>query len=259
MVEIRYGEQYEVTDLAGQSVMEAREQFKAEFGIPDKARARLNGGKINGDLEPDTILNDDDRLSFAVARAKAPFLIGALLLALAATGGVFAFGWINATTTLSVTAASADFAAVTANTTDLPTWTPYGFFKGSISGPKPIFHVNTFDSGYTGDVVVTVSIANADELVRCYRVLALKIDIVDSTDNIIDINGDETYPGTAADFSMLTMGNGAVDLFMYQNAADNYTVRVKSGFYISHVYKPGNWGSNYEDPVLFCEVAQMGS
>ena len=49
MVEIRYGDQYEVTDLAGQTVNEAREQFRSEFGIPDKARAKLNGSKVKTD------------------------------------------------------------------------------------------------------------------------------------------------------------------------------------------------------------------
>jgi len=85
MVEIRYGDQYEITDLAGQTVGEAREQFKAEFGIPDKAQAKLNGSKVKTNTEIDTVLYDDDKLTFAVSRGKTPFLIGALLLALAVT------------------------------------------------------------------------------------------------------------------------------------------------------------------------------
>ena len=39
MVEIRYGEHYEMADLAGKSVAQAREQYKQEFDIPDKAKA----------------------------------------------------------------------------------------------------------------------------------------------------------------------------------------------------------------------------
>src|SRR4030065_959402 len=100
MVEIRYGDQYEVTDLAGQTVCEAREQFKAEFGIPDKAAARLNGSKVKSSAELDTVLNDDDKVTFAVSRSRVPYMVGALLLALAVTGGVFAYGWVNATFTL---------------------------------------------------------------------------------------------------------------------------------------------------------------
>ena len=48
----------------------------------------------------DTVLNDDDKLTFAKSRSTGVYLIGALLLALAITGGVFAAGFINATTTL---------------------------------------------------------------------------------------------------------------------------------------------------------------
>lgn len=46
MTEIRYGEYYEMADLAGKSVAQAREQYKQEFGIPDKAQAKLNGKGI---------------------------------------------------------------------------------------------------------------------------------------------------------------------------------------------------------------------
>ena len=89
MVEIRYGEQFEISDLAGHTVSEARDHFKSEFGIPDKAKARLNGSKVKAEL--DTVLNDDDRLTFAVSRGKGAYLIGALLLALAVTGGLLSF------------------------------------------------------------------------------------------------------------------------------------------------------------------------
>jgi len=257
MVEIRYGDYNEAADLAGQSVAEARQQFRGELGIPEKATVRVNGRKVNSKLEGETCLNDDDRLTFARARGKGILMVGALLLTLAATGGIFAFGWINATTTLAVTAATSDFAAVTANTSDPLTWTPYGFFKGSISGPKPIFDVDTSTSGYTGDLVVTVSLANADELVKCYRVLALKIELVASSDNsTIDIN-ESGGSGDADDYSLLTLGNGEVNLFP-DGSAGAMTVRVLSGFYITHIYKAANWSGNYEDPVLFAEVAQRG-
>ena len=254
MVEIRYGDNYEVADLAGQTLGEARANFKAEFGIPDKARAKLNGKKVGGRAESEITLNDDDKLSFAEARGKGAYLVGAMLLALAVTGGVFAYGWINATTTLDATAATSDFAAVTENSSDALTWTPYGFFKGSISGPKPIFDVDTVTSNYSGDLVVTVSLANADELVKCYRVLALKIEMVetDNTSAVIEINEDVD---TDNNWALLTLGNGEVNMFP-GGTAQAMTVRVKSGFYITHIFKGANWGSSYEDPVLFCEVAQ---
>jgi molybdopterin converting factor small subunit len=253
MVEIRYDDQYEIADLAGQTVSEVREQFKADFGIPDKARAKLNGRKIKKSLEPDTVLNDDDKLSFAINKSKGAYLVGALLLALAVTGSIFAYGFVSASTTIDAVTFDSDFASVTVNKSDPPTWEAYGFFKGSIDGPKPIFDVDTATSGYTGDLVVTVSIANADELVKAYRALALKIDMVYSDDTLVDINEDGTANATN-DYVLLTLGNGSVDMFP-GGSADVYTVRVQSGFYATHIWGLGGWDGK-EDPQLYCEVAQ---
>ena len=252
MVEIRYGDQYEITDLAGQTISEAREQFNADFGIPEKAKAKLNGSKVKGSAEVDTILNDDDKLSFAVSRSKGAYMVGALLLALTVTGGVFAYGFVNASNTLSVTAAGTDFASVSANTGYEPTWSAYGFFKGSVSDGS-IFDIDPADS-YTGDLVVTVSISNADELVQVYRMLALKIMMYSASDNstIIDIN--ESTVGDNDDYVLLTLGNGAVDMFP-AGTTDSMVVNVKSGFYITHIWG-GGWGAGFQEPDLFCEVAQ---
>ena len=93
-------------------------------------------------------------------------------------------------------------------------------------------------------------------LIPLCRRLALKLDMVDGAGVPQDIN--ETDGGGAGgtdDFTLLTLNNGAVDMFP-SGYTDNLTVRIKSGFYITHIYKAGNWGSNYEDPLLFCEVAQ---
>ena len=257
MVEIRYGENYEKAELAGHSVSEARELFGGELGIPGKAKARLNGKKLNGSLEAETYLCDEDRLSFAESKGKGLILVGAMLLALATTGGMFAFGWINATNTLSAVAATQDFAAVSLNGSIPITWSPYGFFKGTIStgaSGTPVFNIDTATSNYTGDLVVTVSLANGDSLAKCYRLLSLKLMMYDSTDNIVDIN--ESGGGNAFDYVLLTLGNGSVDIFP-GGTADAMTVRVKSGFYITHIFKSGNWDTPTKyQPELFAEVAQ---
>jgi len=83
MVEIRFKDQYEETELAGQTVSEAREQFRKEFGIPERATARLNGTKVKGSAEFDTVLQEDDTLTFNVPRGMGLYLVGAALLALA--------------------------------------------------------------------------------------------------------------------------------------------------------------------------------
>jgi len=264
MVEIKYGDQYEVSDLAGQTISEAREHFKSEFGIPDKAKARLNGGKVKASAELDTVLNDDDKITFAVSRGKGAYMVGALLLALACTGGVFAFGFINASTSLGAVAASNDFADVSVNDTTPVSWSPYGFFKGSIpnlgANGVPIFNVDTLSSTYPGDLAVSVSIANGDTLAKCYRLLALKIMMYDSSGGILDINADNLTGagGDDDDYVLLTLSNGEVTMFPQGQAGGNLmTVRVKSGFYITHIYNAGNWSPDSKhQPLLFCEVAQ---
>lgn len=258
MVEIRYGDQYEESDLAGQTVSEAREYFKSEFGIPDNAIAKLNGSKVKGNAELDTVLNSDDKLTFDVPRSKGIYLIVAMLLALACTGGVFAFGFINASATITGAAISnTNFAEVSKNTTGLSqiAWTGYGFFKGAITAVgngSPIFNIDTATSGYTGDLVVTVSLGNADRLAKVYRVLALKLDMGLPDGSNMDIN--ESGAADADDWVMLTLDNGAVSMFP-SGAANISTVRVKSGFYITHVFSSG-WAAGSKTPDLFCEVSQ---
>jgi hypothetical protein len=254
MIEIKYGEQYEVVDLAGQTISEAREQFRSEFGIPDKARAILNGIKIKPRTETNTVLNDDDKLTFAVSKSRAPYLVGALILALLITGGIFAFGFINATASLSATTVNSNFADVSVNTTGVAalTWNAYGFFKGSIGGPHAIFNV-TPAAGYTGDLVTTITLGNADQLVKRYRVLALKLEMVNATTNTpLDIN--ESGAADANDWVMLNLENGTVSLFTKAGATP-MAVRVVGGFYITHVYPQLGW-SGSASPDLFCEVAQ---
>lgn len=246
MVEIRYRDQFEVSELAGQTIREAREQFKAEFGIPDKAQAKLNGSKVRANAEIDTVLNDDDKLTFAVSRGRGAYLVGALLLALAITGGIFASGFINATTTLSVSTITSNFAdvSVSGQASNI-TWSGFGFYKGSIGGPNGLFLVSPA-VGYPGDLVTTVTLGNADELAQVYRVLALQLEMVDTTNTPVDISG-----GNGQNWVMLTLDNGSVSMFT--DGSGNMTVRVKKGFYITHVHP---FGGGSQSPELFCEVAQ---
>jgi len=247
MVEIRYGEQYEVTDLAGQTISEAREHFSHEFGIPEKANARLNGSKVKSSAELDTVLNDDDKLTFAVSRGKGAYLVGALLLALAVTGGVFAYGWVNATATLSGSTSDYNFADVSANNS-IAAWTAHGNYKGDIAAGN-LFNVEPAP-GYTGDLVVSVGLGNAGDLAKRYRVLSLQLEMVYSDNTSpLDISA-----GNGAVWTMLNLKNGTVDLFP-EVATANMTVRVKDGFYITHAKGIGAWGGSAA-PELFCEVAQ---
>jgi molybdopterin converting factor small subunit len=245
MVEIRYRDQFEVSELAGQTISEAREQFKAEFGIPNKAQVKLNGVKVKSSAEFDTVLNDDDKLTFAVSRGRGAYLVGALLLALAITGGIFASGFINASLTLTVTQNGnfADVAVATNGT--MAGWTTFGFYKGTLSGGN-IFTV-TPAAGYPGDLVTTVTIANAADLAKVYRVLSFTLEMIDTTTNAsLDVSA-----GAGQNFAMLTLDNGQASMW---TSAGTHTmnVKVKSGFYITHPFMSGHNGS----PLLFAEVAQ---
>jgi len=252
MVEIRYGDQFEVSELAGLTVSEAREQFKAEFGIPAKAHAKLNGSKVKASDEVDTVLNDNDRLAFAVSKSRGAYLVGALLLALAVTGGVFAYGWINSTATLSASIVESNFADVSVNSSYTSiSWNGWGFHKGTIPGGS-LFDVNP-GTGYTGDLVVTVTIGNGDKLASVYKVLALQLEVVDQT----TLTPQDISAGASQTWTMLTLDNGQASLFI-DNISDNMTVRVKNGFYITHAHPNAGWSVLPADraPELFCEVAQ---
>lgn len=252
MVEIKYGDFQEDTDMVGQTVHEARERFKAEFDIPDRAGAILNGKKVKPGAEGDTVLADGDTLTFAVARHRGLLLAGLLLLALAITGGIFAYGFINSSTTLSAVVIESNFADVSIHPDSVNiTWTGFGFYRGSIGGPNGLFNV-TPAFGYTGDLVVTVSLGNADQLSRRYRTLALRLDMVDATGSVVDIN--ESGTADSNDWVLLTLDNATVSLFP-DGSSTGLTVRVRNGFYVTHVYPLGGWLGS-ASPDIFCEVAQ---
>lgn len=243
MVEIRYGEQYEIVDIAGQTVSEARNQFKEEFGIPDKAKAKLNGSKVKPGAELDTVLNDDDKLAFAVSRSRVPLLIGALLLALAVTGGVFAFGFLNANVTLSATTHS-DFATVTANT-DGVSFHVWGLYKGMIFADKDLFYIQR-NPDWTGDLVTTVTLGNVGDLAKYYRAFGLTLVMIDTDTGLpIDLGL------SADDVVLLSLDYPSVNMFT--SGTTNMTVRVKTGFYVAQHFFPTGGDPS---PQIFCDVTQ---
>jgi hypothetical protein len=253
MIEIRYQDDYESAEIAGQTIAEARELYSEYLDIPEKAMAYLNGQKVKASEEAETVLCDDDRLVFNVPRRnRVPYLVGALLLAMAVTGGIFAYGWMNTTTTINATISNYNFADVTANTSSMPSWTARGM-ETNQTGPGTLFDIDTSSSNYTGDFVATVSLANVNKLSKIYRALSLTIEVRDSLDNIVDINTDGN--ADSKDFTILTLKNGSVDLNITQAAADTYTVKIKSGYYTCNAYN-SDWGVGNGTPELYCEVSQ---
>jgi len=255
MIEIRYGEHSEQADIVGMSVAEARERYGIVFEIPDRAKAYVNGKPIKGDKEPYLMLCDCDELSFKTG-SKVPVLLVALLAALAATGGVFAYTFFTATTTIGVTAASADFVEVSANMT-VSGWTAPGYFMGAVS-TGDLFTIDTRPASYVGDFVATVYLSNAEQLSKVYRVLVLRLELWDEIGVAkVDINGDGVVDAAGhADYALLTLRNGATDMFVTQPAPPSqYNVKLAGGFYRTHIWGTG-WTAGHQAPQLLIEVAQ---
>ena len=240
MIEIRYGEHSEQADLAGESVAQAREQYTSALGIPDKAKAYLNGERVKKELEPDLKLSDCDELSFKEG-SKMPLLAAALLLTLVVTGGMFAYAQTSVSVEVGVTR-EADFVSVSANTT--PTgWSVFGKYKGTI--PSGDLFTITPASGYPGDLVATVYIGNGDELVNVYRVLVMRIKVVDSGATEI------VSP------QLLTLSKGEVDLAIdVSTGTAPFYVESDGGFYISHGFAGWAINAGDEDPLLYIDVTQ---
>ena len=248
MVEIRYGDYYEVAELAGQSVTDARQQFRAELGIPEKARAKLNGKKVDTKLESEISLCDDDKLSFAEAKSrKGAYLAGALLLALAVTGGTFA--WTATTDTLSMgLAEKTEFVTVTPDPSP-PTWNVFKGYKG-VSTTGELFKITPAD-GFSGDLSAGVLLANSDNLVGAYRVLVMKISIYADDESGLAANTTDKIGTT----QYLTLSKGEITIDIVPSThVSPFWVYLDSGFYVSH----GSWTANEEDPLLLCDVAQKG-
>jgi LysM repeat protein len=253
MIELRYKNNYETADIAGCTVAEVRAMYKSDFGIAVKAVAILNGKRVSAAAELSSTLNDADKLVFKAAGVnKAAFIVGALLLAIAITGGIFAYGFTNATATIKATVKEVDFASVTANTSSLPQWTARGMQKNQ-TGSGTLFDISTNASGYTGDFVATVSLANAGDLIKVYRTLSLSIEVRDSGNNLMDINDDGV--ANNSDYTLLTLENGVVKLNIKQAAANVYTVKLRNGYYKCNA-KKSSWSSSLATPLLYCDISQ---
>jgi hypothetical protein len=253
MIDIKYKSNFEVSDIDGKSIADARVQYKTGFNIADKAVAFLNGKKVTAADETGTMLKDKDSLVFKTAgNHRIAYLVGALVLALAISGGVFAYGFTNSTVTIGASTVSYNYADVSVNATSAPHWTVRGMEKGS-TGTGSLFDINTANSGYPGNLSVTVMMANAGDLTAVYRNLSLSLEVRDSANNLIDINDDGV--ANSSDFTVLTINNGTVTFNIDQTSAKNYTVFLRNGSYICQAFSAG-WTAGAGAPQLYCEVAQ---
>ena len=247
MIEIIYGENSQQADLAGKSVAEVRELYASEFSISDRAKASLNGEPLKKKLEPETKLADGDQLYFEEKSRRGLVVLGALLLTLFITGGLFAYAAITTSTEIGVTAVSADFAEVSENNTLSPaSYTILGRVRGKI-GSGNLFDV-TRTSGYTGDIEVNLYLANIDELTQDYSFWMLRLELT-------DINGSPVDKDHGP--QVLSLNNASVSF-----ACDNWTettryIECEGGSY--RALPSDIWSGQAYDPLIFCQVNQAGS
>ncbi len=177
---------------------------------------------------------------FYLAHQKGLAMLGALLLTLATTGGLYAYTFLSTTATLALTG-KGDFVAVADNQTK-PTWNVWGSYQGKVKA-GPIFGIQP-EADFTGDMTVIVTLANGSDLVKAYRQLVFKIEVQNSLGN----------PMATAEY--LTLQNGQISIEIPCAADQPYKVNIVDGWYTTN---RGGWEPGAEDPLLLCQVLQRGA
>jgi len=176
------------------------------------------------------------------ARRKGLMMLSAFLLALAITGGLFAYTYTTTTITLGTTPVATDYATVTDNN-NVPDYTFLGKTKGTIQAGG-LFDV-TRGAGYTGDLEVIVSLANVDLLVEDYSFWMLRVNFTD---------GDFTPVDMEESTQVLSLSNPEVSFIVDSaNLTLTRTVYTPGGSYRAY---PAVKGLPDNDPILFCQVIQ---
>ncbi|MFC1918641.1 hypothetical protein ACFLWW_01530 [Chloroflexota bacterium] len=172
------------------------------------------------------------------------FLIIALAATLLVSGGIFATTYTTATATISVTAATSDFAQVTAEDVSALAPTIFGNYVGTWASGT-IFTI-TPDDDYTGDLVIKAHLVNTGALSRYYEHCNMSLEFLD-TDNS---TADEQQIA-----QILNLQNSEV-LFTWANGTGNspYKIKLTGGSYRLHPWKTLTGGS-YQ-PQLWCEIEQ---
>jgi len=170
------------------------------------------------------------------------FLTGALVLALLITGGIFASAWSFSNSGQDSVTWGSDYAVVSANTTNIDAILPatvYGGTWGDVAAKDPIFTI-TPTSGYTGDVWVTVYIANTDDLSQKLEHLNIEVK--------------STYTAESDPLTqVLTLDNGKVAFPMSGYATNAITVSTTGGTLYAYADFAGSGTMD-----LYCEVKPRG-
>jgi hypothetical protein len=172
-------------------------------------------------------------------------LVGVLVLAFAASAGMFAFAYTSASTSIGTVSGGDDFATVSANM-QVASYNVFGSYRGAI-GTGNLFDL-TPATNYTGDLEVSVYLTNLDDLSKTYGMFLMKLRLVDNVSAYADVEG-ITKP--------LTLNNGVVT-FLCDNltGGQEYYIHCNGG-----IYRAFPWafisGSIY-GPTLYADVVQAG-
>jgi len=172
-------------------------------------------------------------------------LVMGLVVALLATGGVFAYTWTTATATIGATSVESDFATITAGA-NFTAPTVFGKFTGTWP-TGTLFTVDPAE-GYTGDLVIKVYLVNTGELIRYYHHLNMALNLMDSaaTPVIVDEQGE---------IQVLNLQNAEVQFYWAHGTGTTpLKVELTGGSFRLHHWKTLAGGS--VQPQIWCEVTQ---
>ncbi|HAU32176.1 MAG TPA: hypothetical protein DCW46_07970 [Desulfotomaculum sp.] len=147
------------------------------------------------------------------------YLLVALILAAAITGGVFASTQISATTEVTVSSGNVFDVSATldgAKYTSNPSWTPFKNTAGSITAGG-LYVIDPKD--YTGKMLVTIYLNNPKELMGCYSYLNMGLNAYGKT-------GENWNADAVGDPVYLTLTNGYVSFIL---DSGTYEITIDEG------------------------------
>ncbi len=175
------------------------------------------------------------------------FIAVAMAGSLVVTGGMFAYAYTAASTSITANTGSNDFANIS-GTNGVSAYNVFGSYRGKI-GTGTLFDV-TPTTGYDGDLQVNVYLANPDELGKNYGLWMLRLRLVDGSDN---------HQNLGANTKVLTLNNGMVS-FISDNltAGTTYYIDTPGGLYRSFAWAYLTKVGSFPNPSLYAEVVQAG-
>lgn len=189
--------------------------------------------------------------AFYRAHKRGLVVLGALLLILAITGGLYAYTYLTNVAQLTVDGKSTDFAEVTSDPDAVNvTWNLFGRYLGAIPAGYQLFAI-TPSVDYNGDLDVTVYLSNPDELTKNYLFWNMRLQLVKL------VGGVYTPVDKQGITQLLTMDNGKVNFYLSGfTPGTTYYVLCKGGSFLGSPWIAPGYVTY--SPLLFCEVRQAG-